>query len=78
MREKLNEFISILTQKKVIKFYLYNVIYVVYCRKKKYIIRQLNSNLEYVYDDLQSLFVNYTIYGQSIAECFDNLILIAN
>ena len=75
MREKLNEFVTILTKKRMVKFYLYNVTYIVYQREDKYIIRQLNSNLEYVYDDLKSLFENYKIYGQSIAECFDNLVI---
>lgn len=73
MRDKLNLLMTVLTQKKEVEFYLYNVIYIIYNRDNKFIIRQLNSNLEYVYDDLKILFESYRIYGQSLAECFDNV-----
>ena len=75
MRDKLNNFVSILAQKRSIKFYLYNVTYIIYTKNDKYIIRQLNSNIEYVYDDLKLLFENYRIYGQSILECFDSVFI---
>ena len=73
MRDKLNLLITVLTQKKEVEFYLYNVTYIIYTRDNKFIIRQLNSNLEYVYDDLKILFESYMIYGQSLAECFDSV-----
>ena len=76
MQNKLNTLITILTQKKKVKFYLYNVTYIIYIRDDKFIIRQLNSNLECVYDDLKILFESYRIYGESLAECFDNVYVI--
>lgn len=78
MRDKLNNFITILNQKKEVEFYLYNVTYIMYAKGDRYIIRQLNSSLEYVYDDLKILFESYRIYGQSLAECFDNLYIITS
>lgn len=76
MRDKLNLLMTVLTQKKEVEFYLYNVTYIIYTRDNKFIIRQLNSNLEYVYDDLKILFESYMIYGQSLTECFDNVYVI--
>ena len=76
MKDKINVFITILTKKKKIEFYLYNVTYIIYIQEEKYVIRQINSNIEYLYDDLKLLFNSYKIYGQSLAQCFKNIFII--
>ena len=76
MRDKLNIFITILEKRKMVEFYLYNVTYIIYIKDGKYIIRQINSKFEYIYDDLKVLFVSYKIYGQTLLQCFNNIIII--
>lgn len=76
MKKKFNFLIEILSRNKKVSFYLYNVKYIIYISNNKYIIKQNNSDYLYTYDDINKLFTEFKIYGSSIIESLEDLIIV--
>ena len=76
MKEKFKLLIEILSKNKYVLIYLYNVKYIIYIEDNEYIIKQWNSDYYYTYSDINKLFTSFKIYGLSIIECLENLVII--
>lgn len=74
-RDKLERFIKKLHMNNEISFYLYNVKYIIMIKNKSFIIKNSGSSHIYLYEKLGELFKEYKVYGESLVELFDDIII---
>lgn len=73
--DKLKQFTSILERRHHISFYLYNVRYNIEVEDKILILSNNGSSYLYKYNNIRELFTDNLVYGSSLAECFDDIII---
>lgn len=75
-KDKLERFINVLNKKNEVSFYLYNVRYKIIRKNKSFIIKHSGSTRIYLCNELIDLFKECRVYGESLAETFENIILL--
>jgi len=77
VKNRLEEFVSVLEKNKKISFYLYNVEYtIVKVNDKSYLIQQFGIEQSYTYSNLNDLFDKFIVYGDLLKECINDIKII--
>lgn len=74
VKNKVEEFVSILEKNKEIKFYLYNVEYtIVKVKDNSYLIKQFGTEHTFIYSNLNELFDKFIVYGDVLKDCINDI-----
>ena len=77
VKNRYDEFVSILEKKKEISFYLYNVEYtIVKVKDDSYLIKQFGIEHNYTYSSLNNLFDKFIVYGDILKDCLNDIKII--
>lgn len=76
MKEKVGRLRQLLNENGSVVFYLLNSRYEIVYNGSNVLIMQFGSNLKHSYSNLNSLLIGYKIYGESLIELLQYLIII--
>ena len=77
VKNRFDEFVSILEKKKEIAFYLYNVEYtIIKVKDDSYLIKQFGIEHTYTYSSLNNLFDEFIVYGDILKDCLNDIKII--
>ena len=75
-KKKFESFQKIINSKKYIVFSLYTATYIIRYKNNEFSIKLLTSDYVHTYESLFQLFSEFTIYGNTLAELFNEIIII--
>ena len=73
MREKILILSNKLQTEKIVKFRLYNALYIITSNNNLFNIRQYGINRTYTYSSLNELLTNFIIYGSNLIESVEDI-----
>lgn len=76
MKKKIiKEIVNIISRNGYVVFYLHNVRYAIIKKDNEFIIRQSGCDNIIRFNDIVGLFQNYCVYGESLIESLDDIII---
>lgn len=73
MREKILILSNKLQKEKIVKFRLYNVLYIITSNNNSFSIRQYGINRTYTFSSLNELLISFIIYGSNLVESIEDI-----
>lgn len=74
-KEIIRKIVSILNTRGFVNFYLHNVIYTIILKNNVFLIKQSGCDTVLKFDKITDLFQTYRIYGDSLIESLEDIIL---